>query len=284
MAIGKIQYLELQIDLTQNTFQKLNSFDKEMDKIKNSVSKISSLEKEVALGKDKIFELETRLNLYEKQKSSFEENKPDSTAQPRKKVPFTEPLENPKENGSSSPPNQIPSPEPEFLSSTIINKAYREAERIKYGIYMWSIKDYKNKLIEAKKSDNKLCSPLFRTSKSGYALRLVVNLNGWGKGRGTHVGLSIQLAKGPNDENLSWPYKGNIVLTLLHPTNESKHKVKTINPLSPQLGDEVSECFMKPGGGYNAPYGWGNIISHESLLTKNFIVNDTIHVMCRANE
>ncbi len=47
-------------------------------------------------------------------------------------------------------------------------------------------------------------------------MRLRVDANGDGNGKGTHVSVYICLMRGDNDDNLKWPFKGTIEVSLLN--------------------------------------------------------------------
>ena len=168
----------------------------------------------------------------------------------------------------------------EKRKDTPIEVAYKEAKILKYGVIVWTIQDYQNKLEAEKISNDGLYSNLFLSSENGYVLRLVAYLNGWASGKGSHLGLCIQVAKGPNDEILQWPFPCKMRLSILHPTDESKHKSKTRNPQPGKVG--IVNCsFFRPTSEYNIPNGLRCFVSHESIVNKGFLSDDTIHVMCK---
>ena len=57
----------------------------------------------------------------------------------------------------------------------------------------------------------------------GYKMCLSVYPNGVGSVKGTHVTVFISLMKGDNDENLKFPFKGRIVVSLLNQLEDKKH-------------------------------------------------------------
>ena len=59
-------------------------------------------------------------------------------------------------------------------------------------------------------------SPAFNTHVGGYKMCLKVTANGWGSGKGTHVGLAGYLMKGEFDSHLQWPFKGEITVELVN--------------------------------------------------------------------
>ena len=50
-----------------------------------------------------------------------------------------------------------------------------------------------------------------------------VNANGSGAATGTHVSVFAYLMKGKNDDNLPWPFTGEITITLLNQMRITTH-------------------------------------------------------------
>lgn len=60
------------------------------------------------------------------------------------------------------------------------------------------------------------CSRSFYTHALGYRMCVEVAPQGKGEGEGTHVSVYIYLKKGDNDDNLPWPFRGDITIQLLN--------------------------------------------------------------------
>ena len=60
---------------------------------------------------------------------------------------------------------------------------------------------------------------------------LKVYANGVSEGKGTHVSAFICLMRGDNDDNLKWPFKGTIKVSLLNQLEGGQHHTK--EPWSP---------------------------------------------------
>jgi len=73
----------------------------------------------------------------------------------------------------------------------------------------------------------------FYTHQRGYKLCVRIDANGYGKQRGTHVSLFICLMRGEYDDELSWPFRGEITVELLDQnaqnSREGKHHSCTIH-------------------------------------------------------
>ena len=58
-------------------------------------------------------------------------------------------------------------------------------------------------------------SPPFYTHPYGYKMCLCVWPNGFGRGKGTHLGVTVYLMRGEFDDHLKWPFRGIITFVLL---------------------------------------------------------------------
>ena len=98
----------------------------------------------------------------------------------------------------------------------------------------------------------------------GYKMCLNVYTNGHGEGKGTHVSVYINLMRGDNDDNLKWPFKGTIKVSLLNQLEDGQHFTR--QPWSP--GSNIPEDIRgrvtdseRAGKGR----GYPRFISHQEL-------------------
>ena len=91
---------------------------------------------------------------------------------------------------------------------------------------------------------------------------LMVNANGGGSGKGTHLSLFVHLLKGEYDDQLQWPFNANITVQLLNWSGDNGHEENTIPyheaPL--EYRTRVTEGDRAPGG-----FGYHQFISHSVL-------------------
>ena len=84
--------------------------------------------------------------------------------------------------------------------------------------------------------------------------------------------------KGENDAILPWPFQKKVKFTLIDQqenANDRKDIVKSFNaPNDP-------ECFSKPVNHENRGCGYPKFVSHENLLERRYIVDDTIFLQVR---
>ena len=113
----------------------------------------------------------------------------------------------------------------------------------------------------------------------GYKMRLRVDANGVREGKGTHVSVFAYLMRGDNDDNLKWPFKGTIKVSLLNQLEDGQHH--TVEPWS--LSHNVpKECSGRVTQGERGKDGWGvrQFIHHQDLYkvgkTCQYLKNNTL--------
>ena len=117
-------------------------------------------------------------------------------------------------------------------------------------------------------------SPPFNTHVGGYKMCLCVDANGWGSGKGTHVGVGFSMMKGEFDSHLQWPFKGEITVELVNQKEGGKNSINRI-PDREEACERVTE-------GERASKGWGydTFIAHTDLYkpeeNKEYLLNDTL--------
>ena len=82
---------------------------------------------------------------------------------------------------------------------------------------------------EKKEANEEWNSSPFYTHNRGYKFRLNVFPNGNGRGRGSHLSVYGQLMRGEYDNELEWPFEGDIRVELLNWRADENHKLFTIS-------------------------------------------------------
>ena len=98
----------------------------------------------------------------------------------------------------------------------------------------------------------------------GYKMCLKVLANGNRNGKDTHVSVYIFLMRGDNDNNLKWPFKGTIKVSLLNQLEDGQHHTEEL--WSPDEG-VPEDTSGRVTVGERASKGWGlqKFISHQDL-------------------
>ena len=108
---------------------------------------------------------------------------------------------------------------------------------------------------------------------------LRVYANGIGSGAGTHISVYLCLMRGEHDDNLKWPFQGDITIQLLNWKRDQKHLEHTID-----FGDAamVLGYAARVTSGEIATNGWGNaeLISYTAVesttKTTQYLYNDSL--------
>jgi TNF receptor-associated factor 4 len=72
-------------------------------------------------------------------------------------------------------------------------------------------------------------SPPFYIHPNGYKMCLNVCPNGSGSGKGTHLSVYVHLMRGEFDDQLKWPYRGEVTVKLVNQEEDKDHVVKTVH-------------------------------------------------------
>ena len=88
--------------------------------------------------------------------------------------------------------------------------------------------------------------------------------NGYGNSKGTHVSLYVCLTEGEHDDDLVWPFRGDVTTELINWRENKEHHQVTIQLNSTTDPDNKYRCRM-----YNneigVELGSHQFISHSSL-------------------
>ena len=106
-------------------------------------------------------------------------------------------------------------------------------------------------------------SPSFYSHIGGYKMCLGVDANGAGSGADTHVTVAVYLVRGEYDDNLVWPFRGDVTLHLINRKVDEGHVERTI-PFNDSTPDDAAGRMTE---GVRAPRGrgWEKFVSHSAL-------------------
>ena len=113
-----------------------------------------------------------------------------------------------------------------------------------------------------KTSKQEWYSPPFYTHPGGYKICMRVDANGNDEGENTYVSVYACLMKGRNDDNLPWPFTGEVTVTLLNQLEDENHHTDTVS--FPEDSDETNERVVDDERAAEG-YGWDEFISHDEL-------------------
>ena len=127
---------------------------------------------------------------------------------------------------------------------------------------------------ERKKQEGDLwISAPFYSHIGGYKVCLSVNANGWGDGRGTHISVGIHLMRGEHDDQLKWPFRGNITIQLLNRSKNSKYHEKYFH-FDDRVGCSGARVLRQERSA--SGWGYGQFMDHMDVYTK-YLNNDCLN-------
>ena len=124
---------------------------------------------------------------------------------------------------------------------------------------------------EYKRDNDTWYSPDFYTHHNGYNMCLQVHANGSASGRGTHLSVFVCLMQGKFDDQLKWPFQGNVTIELVNQEEDRDHVIKTFH--SRKTGWRCERVTTKER--INNGWGTGQFLSHAELQPK-YLKNDCI--------
>ena len=135
--------------------------------------------------------------------------------------------------------------------------AFKKALRKLSSCGVFKMSGFRSFIRSARKS---WISPSFTTHRGGYTMCMYVIPGGCESGRGTHVSVYIHLMRGENDDQLIWPFKGEVTVELFNQLEDKNHHRVTI-PIT-DANDRVTDGEVA-GRGSGAPC----FIPHASLYS-----------------
>ena len=118
-----------------------------------------------------------------------------------------------------------------------------------------------------KDSNERYYSPSFYTSPGGYHMAVLVDTNGDGLGKGTHMSVFALLRKGKYDTCHKWPFIGEILVTLLNQLEDKNHISKTISITFTNFGS--TRGFSK--------FIAHSKLAHDKVKNTQYLKDDTLY-------
>ena len=135
-----------------------------------------------------------------------------------------------------------------------------------------------------KRDEDQWLSSGFYTSPGGYKLRLNVDANGYGSGKGTHVSCFINLMPGEYDDTLEWPFQGEVTVQLLNQLEDKNH-YKDVIPFNDETPDDCKNRKKKED---IDAWGTDQFIPHTNLglnssTNTQYLMNDSLYFRVSVN-
>ena len=104
--------------------------------------------------------------------------------------------------------------------------------------------------------------PSFDTHSHGYQMCIRVDTNGSGPGKGTHVSIYTCLMRGPYDEHLKWPFRGEITIQIVNQAGDHSH-VEETNCYNDETPDSSAGRVTNNKG--SCGWGFHQFLAHTHL-------------------
>ena len=112
-------------------------------------------------------------------------------------------------------------------------------------------------------------------TQQGYKLCILLYSNGQGDGKNTHIAVYVCLMTGEYDDQLQWPFVGDVIIQLLNWKENKKHHQTTVSV-------KATSGFVRVLEGQYGPIlqGYSRFISHSSLSYNSTTNTEYIHDDC----
>ena len=134
------------------------------------------------------------------------------------------------------------------------------------------LNDFYNK----KSKGEKWSSPSFYTPPGGYRMMLSVYANGQGS---AHISCYIHVLAGKYDDNLEWPFQGEVTIELLNQLEDNNHKaciVKYDESTPDSCKNRIFDGTIPQGCGY-AKFVPHSELGHNTDTNCCYLLNDCLH-------
>ena len=127
-----------------------------------------------------------------------------------------------------------------------------------------------------RRNDDDWYSPPFYSHLGGYKMCLKVYANGQGDGEGTHVSVFVYLMRGEFDDDLKWPFSGEIMIELKRTNPLRIRQYKPINVQKILYLHDNADALCRPTEEMNSTARGFDFISHHDLYAGNYLMNDKL--------
>ena len=131
-----------------------------------------------------------------------------------------------------------------------------------------------------KQFSNNYYGPPFHTHTNGYRMLLKICVNGRHSAKGTHISVYVSLMRGEYDNDLDWPFQGDVIVELINWREDKNHLTHTIffnKQTDPDCSSRVTTCFDLTDTGWN---GSNDVFPHFSLPYNPVANTEYLHDDC----
>ena len=124
-------------------------------------------------------------------------------------------------------------------------------------------------------------SPSFYSHSGGYRLCLSIDANGNKETKGSHMSVYVRLMKSLTDDEIHWPFRGEVTIEILNQLQDSGHFTKIVVFDWKQSDVRTSEVTnpdaCRQGWGYHdfIPH---NLLDYNSTTSTHYLKDDTLFI------
>ena len=144
-----------------------------------------------------------------------------------------------------------------------VNLERRTLKKKNDGSMTCALPDFDKK----RRCNTEFFSTSFYVNPRGYHMSLVVDANGWGPCKGTHVSVHAVILKGEYDAELKWPFVAEVTYTLLNQLEDSNHHTRTLSLDNTQVGSR----WGIPG------FIAHSALAHDPFENMQYLKDDTLY-------
>ena len=172
---------------------------------------------------------------------------------------------------------QSPARQPDVTSLPLSFRPWLQNTPTCYPRPPWVVK--LERFEEKKRNDEIWFSDPVYSHFGGYKMCLRVFPNGCSSSKGTHISAFVCLMKGDNDDNLNFPFKGRIVVSLLNQLEDKNHHTR--EPWSPEHNIPEEYRGRVTRGERGSGWGYHDLIPHNDLnynsdKNRQYLKNDCL--------
>ena len=144
-------------------------------------------------------------------------------------------------------------------------------------IFIWKVDNFGEILEQAKTGVKEVVesNPFYtaRTESYGYKLKVRIDPNGCGPGKNTHMSVFTVVMKGEYDAILPWPFRKKVTFTVIDQQEDAAQRENVTMEFA--TGDFPKQ-HGRPVREENTGLGFEQLISHEKLNSRRYLVDDTL--------
>jgi len=136
----------------------------------------------------------------------------------------------------------------------------------------FKVQDFSN-LLSNTDVGEKVYGPILYDNE-GYAFRLFFYPNGRDTNHKGYLSMYFALAKGENDDSLTWPYSDRVIKISV--IDQGPEKVRSMSQFSQYITTD-EDIWDQPTSELGTGWGWSSYMPHSDLLnTRDFVKNDAV--------